>query len=104
MKSLIELIIIETLRNFPEIDQAIIFGSRAKKNFKKGSDIDIALKGKNVTPLLALDVAAVLNEKQPIPYFIDVISYAHISNQKLKEHIDRVGISFYFKSDKQIIV
>ena len=91
-------LIIETLRKFPEIDQATIFGSRAKGNFKKGSDIDIAIKGGNISPSLALDIAAVLNEKKPIPYFIDVISYDHISNQNLKDHIDRVGIILYSKN------
>lgn len=98
------LAIIETLRSFSEIDQAIIFGSRAKKKFKKGSDIDIVLKGENVTPSLALDVTAILNEEKPIPYFVDVISYAHINNTALKDHIDRVGIIFYTKTncfDKQ---
>ena len=28
---------------FPEIEEALIYGSRAKGNFKKGSDVDVAV-------------------------------------------------------------
>ncbi|MEW6606108.1 MAG: nucleotidyltransferase domain-containing protein [bacterium] len=41
--------IIEALKRFPQIEQAIIFGSRAKGSHKKGSDIDLAIKGKDIT-------------------------------------------------------
>ena len=37
------------LSKYPEIDKASIFGSRAKGNYKNGSDIDIALYGKKIT-------------------------------------------------------
>lgn len=33
----------------PEISEAIIYGSRAKGNNKKGSDIDIDMKGEKLT-------------------------------------------------------
>lgn len=33
--------IINTIKKFPQIKKAVIFGSRAKGNFKPGSDIDI---------------------------------------------------------------
>ncbi|WP_204226487.1 nucleotidyltransferase domain-containing protein [Clostridium botulinum] len=39
----------EVLDKFEEIEKAIIFGSRAMGNYKKGSDVDIAIIGKNVT-------------------------------------------------------
>ena len=35
----------EILKSFPEIEEAVLFGSRAKGNYKPGSDIDIAIKG-----------------------------------------------------------
>lgn len=34
---------------FEEIDRALIFGSRAMGNHKKGSDVDIAVSGESVT-------------------------------------------------------
>ena len=39
-------LLIETLSNFPEIEQAVIFGSRAKGNLKKSSDIGYSDKKK----------------------------------------------------------
>ena len=38
--------ILEAISKYPEIEEVIIFGSRAMGNYKKGSDIDLALKGK----------------------------------------------------------
>lgn len=39
-----------TLAKFDEIECGIIFGSRAIGNYKRGSDIDLAIKGKAITP------------------------------------------------------
>lgn len=38
--------IVKALSQFREIDEVIVFGSRAMGNYKKGSDIDLALLGK----------------------------------------------------------
>ena len=40
--------IIKALEQHDEIEKAIIFGSRAMENYKKGSDVDIAIIGENV--------------------------------------------------------
>ena len=32
------------LQHFPQVEQAILYGSRAKGNYKTGSDVDIALE------------------------------------------------------------
>ncbi len=51
-------IIQTSLASFPEIESAILYGSRAKGNYKNGSDIDLTLKTqKNVTlPLIKIAV------------------------------------------------
>ncbi len=90
-------IIIQTLSTFSVIERAVIFGSRAKGNYKKGSDIDIAIYGSHLSESTALNLNAKLNEEQPIPYFIDVVSPLFLENASLREHIDRVGIEFYCK-------
>ena len=33
----------------PTVEKAILFGSRAKGNYRPGSDVDIALKGKDLS-------------------------------------------------------
>ncbi len=81
----------------PAIEKVILFGSRAKGNYKDGSDIDLAILGKNCTPSLAMEINVKLNEGLPIPYFVDVIDYLSLQHPDLKEHIDRVGIEFYKK-------
>ena len=37
------------LRHFPQVETAILFGSRGKGNFREDSDIDLALKGDGIT-------------------------------------------------------
>ena len=85
----------ETLSKFSEIEKGIIFGSRAMGNYKKGSDIDLALIGENITNNILFKVDDYLNEVYPIPYFFDVIHYENISNTKLKNHIDEYGKVVY---------
>jgi uncharacterized protein len=91
--------ILDSVRAFPEIAQLILFGSRAKRNFNKASDVDLAVKGPCVTYDTIVRLADVLNEEKPLPYFFDVIHYESITEQRLIEHIDRVGIVIYSKPD-----
>jgi predicted nucleotidyltransferase len=83
----------EAIREFPEIAEVILFGSRAKGNYKIGSDVDLAIKGDRITYEITARFADCLNEEKPLPYFFDVVHYEEISAPKLKEHIDRVGIN-----------
>jgi len=87
--------ILEAVRAFPEISQLVLFGSRAKGNHKTGSDVDLAIKGASVTYDTAVRLADLLNEEKPLPYFFDVIHYEAITEPRLIEHIDRVGVVLY---------
>lgn len=89
-------IIINILKSYPQIDEAIVFGSRTLNRHRKESDIDIALKGKEVESISA-SVAGQLNDESPLPYFFDIIDYNTIDNPALKDHIDRVGKQIYKK-------
>jgi len=84
------------IEQFPEIDDAVIFGSRAKGTHKKSSDVDLAIKGRAVTPETIQRLNFLLNEELPLPYFFDVVHYESLENQLLVEHIDRVGKSITF--------
>lgn len=85
--------ITDILSQFAEVREAILFGSRAKGNYKPGSDVDLAVKGPISKDVLSALLAAF--EDSILPYFFDVVIYEHITNKALKEHIDRVGISIY---------
>ncbi|MFQ5419760.1 MAG: nucleotidyltransferase family protein [Anaerolineae bacterium] len=86
------------LAQFPSVQTALIFGSRAKGNYKPGSDVDIALQGEGVTDRIVADVAFILNEETIMPYQFDVLNYHTITNPDLTTHIDRVGRPFYTAS------
>ena len=89
---------IEIIDSCKSIDEVIIYGSRAKANYREGSDIDITLKG-NITEN---DFRKLHNdlEESYIPYLFDISIYDKLSSESLKDHIDRVGKVFY-KKEKQ---
>ena len=80
-------------KNNKKILRAVVFGSRAKGNYRKYSDIDIALWGE----LDSRDAQHIADELEELPliYKFDVAAYDKISNAELKAHIDRVGRIIY---------
>jgi len=80
---------------FPEIQQALIFGSRAMGNYKNGSDVDLALKGEDITHEIISAVKYRLNEETTLPYFFDVVHYETLKNEDLKSHIDEFGKALF---------
>lgn len=72
------------------LERAVVFGSRAKGNFRKGSDVDIALFGR-VDAKAVNDASRSLNEESMLPYHFDLIQYSAIELPELRQHIDRVG-------------
>ncbi len=81
----------------PEVTKVVLYGSRAKGNYKNGSDIDLTLKGDGLT---LSQVYAIENEIDDLllPYSFDISIFKQISNPDLVEHINRVGLVFYEKS------
>jgi len=78
----------------PAIDKAVLYGSRAKGNFKPGSDIDLALFGDSLTSREFGIIDEELDELL-LPYQIDLSLINQIDHAKLREHIERVGVVFY---------
>ena len=94
--------ITHVLAQYPAVQTALLFGSRAKGNYKPGSDVDIALRGERVTDRMAAAIAYQLNEETIMPYHFDVLNYQTIANPDLVAHIDRVGEPFYTTPAKLI--
>ncbi|MCW5588307.1 MAG: nucleotidyltransferase domain-containing protein [Legionellales bacterium] len=88
------------LRCYPHIEKAILYGSRAKANYRHASDIDLTLQGEQLTytDLVAIDLAL---DDLLLPYTIDLSIYHHIENPELLAHIQRVGQEFYVKSSSE---
>lgn len=89
--------IINVLSQFSYIDKAVIFGSRAKGNFKQGSDVDIAVYGSKLNLETIHKISFQLNEETNMPYKFDTIHYNNIQDLKVIDHINRVGIEIYVK-------
>ncbi|MDA3918880.1 MAG: restriction endonuclease subunit S [Deltaproteobacteria bacterium] len=87
--------IIQVLKKYPEVEIAVLYGSRALGTYQRGSDIDIALKGSHLTSSICSHIHFELEEETLLPYFFDITDYQRIKNKKLKEHIDRVGKVIY---------
>jgi predicted nucleotidyltransferase len=79
---------------YPEVEQAVLYGSRAKGNYKHGSDIDLTLHGGALTPSLCATIADALDELL-LPYMIDLSLYSSLHHPELEAHIQRVGIVLY---------
>ena len=89
--------ITDIIHSFPEIDQAIIFGSRAMGNYKNGSDVDIALKGKNISHEIVAEIRYRLNEETLLPFFFDVVDFNELQNEDLIAHINQFGKVLFTK-------
>lgn len=83
----------QVLDRHHDIDEAVIYGSRAKGNYRPGSDIDISLKGNGLTLKELNRIEQELDELD-LPYHLDISIYHQIDNAELVEHIDRVGVQF----------
>ncbi len=86
--------IIKVLSAHPNLEQAILYGSRAKGNYREGSDIDLTLTGSALTDT---ELGRIDNELDELllPYTFDLSLLQQIENPDLIDHIKRVGIVFY---------
>src|SRR5690606_22205345 len=82
----------------PAIESATLYGSRAKGNYRNGSDIDITLIGEMLTLSEQFQIETKLDDLL-LPYKVDLSIYHKIENSDLKEHINRVGKVFYKKQE-----
>ena len=79
---------------FPDVEETILYGSRANGNFKDGSDIDLTLKGDNLNLSVVNDISLMLDDLL-LPYTFDLSVYKNIDDPDLSNHIKRVGVVFY---------
>lgn len=85
------------LADFPQVEHAILHGSRARGNYRPGSDIDLCLEGKGLTAPLLFKIAHALDNLL-LPYKIDLCIHEQIDNPELLAQIERLGISLYRRS------
>lgn len=85
---------------YPQVQQAILYGSRAKGNHKPGSDIDLTLLGSpDLSDSILAQIAWEIDDLL-LPYTVDLSAYDHITNPNLRAHIQRVGMVFYARKEE----
>jgi len=87
-------------RRYGEVDEVVIYGSRAKGNFRTGSDIDMTVKGQGINRKIIGDIWQDIEDLN-FPYKVDLSDYAALDATSLCEHIERVGKVFYSKSQRK---
>jgi len=92
-------IIRRILADYPAVEKAILYGSRAKGNYRQGSDIDLTLIGDDLNHRMLGQIAGRL-EDSPIPYQVDLSIRDYIDSPSLLEHIERVGVVFYQRAKR----
>lgn len=76
------------------IEGVILYGSRAKGNYKPFSDVDITLLGENLTRH-NVNTLALLIDDLMLPYQFDISIFNQLHNEDLVDHIKRRGIMIY---------
>ena len=76
-----------------KVQKVVLYGSRAKGNYRRGSDVDLCFFGDDLDTHDLLKISDELDELL-LPYTFDLSIYSKIENPEFKEHIDRVGVEF----------
>ena len=88
------------LARHPQVEKALLYGSRAKGNPRHGSDIDLTLCGGS-----GLDQGVLLRIMEELddlllPYTMDLSLFASIRDPEVLEHIRRVGVAIYERAEE----
>ena len=84
----------EVLRHYPEVEQALLYGSRAKGTCRPGSDIDLTLCGHGLNHPLLTRIDNELDDLL-LPYHVDLSLMSSLHHPALLDHIQRVGVVLY---------
>lgn len=84
----------EVFRHHANIEKVLIFGSRSKGNYRAGSDIDLAVIGRDLDYNQLLDIICEIEDLELL-YSVDLLDYQKKKGTPIGDHIDRVGQIFY---------
>lgn len=86
--------ILDVFSRHPKIEKVLLYGSRAKGNYRNGSDIDLTLVGKDIS-LRDINKLHLELDELYLPYSFDLSIFEKIENKDLIDHIHRIGIIIY---------
>lgn len=96
LKEEVILAIQHVFARYYEVEKVILYGSRAKGNYKPSSDIDMTILGSNMDSSLLNKISWELNDLL-LPYTFDLSLFHLLNDNSLLDQIDRVGVVFYSK-------
>ena len=82
------------------IDTVLIYGSRAKGNYRTGSDIDLTIMGGEIAFAEFMQIEDQIDDLM-LPYSVDLSQYRQLENADLIAHIDRVGVEIYARNTER---
>lgn len=87
-------------KGWPQIQRVLLYGSRAKGNYRPGSDIDLAIESEELS---LSQLFAIENQIDDLllPWMVDLSLKHHIDNPALLDHIARVGVTFYVRQGQR---
>lgn len=77
----------------PAIEEVLIYGSRTCETYRPGSDIDLTLKGKELTFKHLLELKTQIEDLN-LAYEVDLSLYHQLKNPALIQQIDQFGKIF----------
>ncbi len=82
------------LAKFPAVEQAVVYGSRARGDFQNGSDIDLAVIGQALTPS---DFAQLCWQLEDVPqlFKLDIVHFDKIQRPALQNAIRQSQHAIY---------
>ena len=90
--------ILRVLAAHPDVEQAIVYGSRALGRQRPASDIDLTLIGPTISLRTLAQIEAELDDLL-LPWMIDLSRRADLSHPPLLDHIARVGQVLYCRGE-----
>jgi len=93
--------IARVLASFPQVERAVLFGSRAKGTHKRGSDIDLALVGSALDWRVLGRIDDALDDLL-LPYQFSLIIYGEKTDPAVAAHIQRVAIPFFERNSPAV--
>jgi predicted nucleotidyltransferase len=86
------------LARYPQVEKAVLYGSRATGNYRNGSDIDLALFGDDITLRTLCSIMDAIDDLL-LPYSVDLVVFEQIRDPDLIAHIQQAGVVFYQRAD-----
>ncbi len=93
--------ITDVFSHHPEVESAILYGSRAKGNYRRGSDIDLTLTGECLTYRIVARIEDEIDDLL-LPYLFDISILSYIDNPDVADQIRRVGIPLYEQKSEHL--